>query len=136
METFLSKIKIYLFPGLTELKDTYDYYNYLIICYDGEEEKVWYLFERKLLWDSYKDYFKEKLGITDPGELQLLLDEYNKTVKDESFDILLPERIRRYKYINTAITDKDIKLTTRDASTARGFLWYKNNGGLKNGDID
>ena len=90
METFIDKIKIYYFDGLTKLKGTYDYYDYLIICYDGKE-KVWYLFEKKILWDSYKDYFKEKLGITNPNELQILLDEYNKQVKGDSFDILLPK---------------------------------------------
>ena len=135
MVTSHNKFRIFKFEGLTKLMNTNNYDDYLIICLDGEE-KVWYPFEEKILWDSYKDYFKEKLGITDPAELQILLDEYNSAVKDKSYGFLKEKNLRKNKYKNTSGTDKDIKLSTRMAKDCRGMKWYKNNGGNKNGYIN
>ena len=124
MKPFNDKIKIYKFDGLTQLKNTFNYDNYLIVCYDGDE-KVWYLMENKILWDSYKEYFKEKLGITDPQELQMLLNKFNNAVKNKSYEILSAIKIKNNKYTSWSTTDKEIKLTTKGFKTRGGYSWEK-----------
>jgi hypothetical protein len=122
MRAFNDKIKIYKFDGLGKLKEDHFYDDYLIVCYDGNE-KVWYLLENKILWDSYKIYFKEKLGITDSLELQMLLDKYNNAVKNKSYETLKAKNFKFNKYIGSAATDKGIRLSTKIAKGCRGMLW-------------
>ena len=72
-------VNIYDFDGLTQLKNNHEYKDYIIDI--NNKNNIWYQFRKQEQINTDTEYYKEKLGITDPGELNQLLSEIRKALK-------------------------------------------------------
>ena len=125
MKPYNDKIKIYKFEDLGELKQDHFYDDYLIIVYGDEYEGTWYLFRPDEMDDDYKPYLRNNLGVTDPMELQDIIDAFNKRLKDDSYETIKAIKIRHNKFNSSATTDKGIKLSTKGYKGTVGYSWKR-----------
>jgi hypothetical protein len=65
------------------------------------------------------------LGVTDPVELQNIIDAFNEALKDESYETIKAIKIRRNQYTSSANTDKGIRLSTKGCKGTVGYSWNK-----------
>jgi hypothetical protein len=115
----MKNFEIYDFDDLTELKNNYDYSDYIIVLYNNN---VWYQFQKEEQIDDFKGYYRIKLGIDDPG-LQQLLDEFNSNLLNNSFKKLSAISIAHYKNYSKAKTDQGFYLTTAAHKIYGGYIW-------------
>jgi len=125
MKAFNDKIKIYKFDSLTQLKNTFNYDDYLIIVYGEGEEGTWYLFVPDEMDDDYKPYLIKNLGVKDPTELQNIIDTFNEALKNGSYDTIKAKNIWRNQYTSSAYTDKGITLSLKPRKGTVGYSWTK-----------
>jgi hypothetical protein len=125
MKSYNNKFKIYKFEGLGELKKDNFYDDYLIIVYGEGERGAWYLFRKEEMDDDYKPYLRKNLRVTDPVELQNIIDAFNEALKDESYETIKAIKIWRNQYTSSANTDKGIKLSTKGCKGTVGYSWKK-----------
>ena len=125
MKPFNDKIKIYKFEGLTQLKNTHNYDDYLIIVYGEGEKGTWYLFVPDEMDDNYKPYLRNNLGVTDSTELQNIIDTFNEALKNGSYDTIEAKNIWRNQYTSSASTDKGITLSLKPRKGTVGYSWKK-----------
>ena len=125
MKPYNDKIKIYKFDGLTQLKNTYNYDDYLIIVYGEGEKGTWYLFVPDEMDDNYKPYLRNNLGVTDSTELQNIIDTFNEALKNRSYDTIEAKNIWRNQYTSSASTYKGITLSLKPSKGTVGYSWKK-----------
>ena len=125
MKAYNDKIKIYKFEDLGELKQDHFYDDYLIIVYGDGNEGTWYLFTPSEMDDDYKPYLRNNLGVTDPTELQNIIDTFNEALKNGSYDTIKAKNIWRNQYTSSAYTDIGIKLGTKIHKGTVGYSWKK-----------